>query len=66
MHLTKPLAGLVGLGVLVAVVGALVTFATEGTAEMGPIATFGFVVAVVLGLVVAGARSREWLSGQYW
>lgn len=66
MHVTKPLAGLVALGLLGAVAGALVTFATEGTADAGPVATLAFVAAVVIGLVLAGARSREWLSNQYW
>lgn len=68
MNLTKPLGGIVALGVVATVVGAAVVLATNASEYVGiaGVATVALVVLVIAGLAGAGMRSREWLSGQYW
>jgi len=68
MPLMKLLGGIVGLGLVSAVVGAAYVLATNASEHVGTagFATVAFVALVVAGLAGAGMRSREWLSGQYW
>jgi hypothetical protein len=68
MNVTKPLGGIVGLGVVATVLGAAYVLATNASEYVGTagFATVALVALVVAGLAGAGMRSREWLSGQYW
>jgi hypothetical protein len=62
----KLLGGLAWLAVIFATLGAVLNVARNVSTETGHLVVLAFTAVVVVGLVVAGARSREWLAGTYW
>jgi membrane protein YdbS with pleckstrin-like domain len=71
MWLSRLLAGLVTLLVVIAAIGSLAvlvlnTLAPNAVAVLATVAVLALVVVALVGMSALGARSRRWLSNPYW